>query len=532
MSKTRSIFGGVGLSVLALIPFFYWLARYIQLDFWYDEVYTLENFVFTPWVKITTRYVSPNNHIFFNLLNHLYVSLLKIPDPSALMSHPVYIRGLMLVYTLLTLGCVAAIGSRFFNRNVTVLALVLLVTTVPYNNFTLQVRGYSLSILLAAVIVYFLLACWQHSSWVNTLALLAASTLFLYVIPSNLYFIGSLVFIFGLSGARQFYTGALKSFSKSLPRMPWRSLAKNCLSLIPIRVTLILAGACGLAGVLYLPVLPGMLGVGVNQNELVYSLKTRLLLFPRTLDYFLSFRYLLLLGVILGLVAGWRVKNRSYLIRSMVCLAVIILPFLVNFVVGAEPLDRIFIVGVIPFVLLIAFAMDVLIQRTAWLANRSGLVLALAILYCQGTFIFAMNNRDATLAADIHHAQTSQNIFYNYYQAYYQPRKVLSTYMKVDPSPLKPLYILYYGDAVAIPDYLANDRIASFKVASVSEIKLDPANPTYVLTAYQDLFLRSIEEAYPGVSCQPLMDQPEFVNLFNCTPPLEDDPLGAAANFP
>ena len=39
--------------LLAVLPFFAWLGRDMNLDFFYDEVYTLVHYVFVPFKKIT-----------------------------------------------------------------------------------------------------------------------------------------------------------------------------------------------------------------------------------------------------------------------------------------------------------------------------------------------------------------------------------------------------------------------------------------------------------------------------------------------
>jgi hypothetical protein len=40
----------------------YVIAAYINLDFWHEEIYTLDHFVFVPISTIITDYRAPNNH--------------------------------------------------------------------------------------------------------------------------------------------------------------------------------------------------------------------------------------------------------------------------------------------------------------------------------------------------------------------------------------------------------------------------------------------------------------------------------------
>ena len=136
------------------IPWLSYVAfEYINLDFWRDEMYSLEHFVFVPITTIVTDYHIPNNHIFANLLNHIFLYTLNLEDTD-LLRYPWKIRILMFLYTIITFVYVYRTGRDFFHPLAGVLSVMILGSTLPFLNCAVQVRGYSLSIMLSAISIY------------------------------------------------------------------------------------------------------------------------------------------------------------------------------------------------------------------------------------------------------------------------------------------------------------------------------------------------------------------------------------------
>ena len=77
----------------AVLPFLAWLIRFINLGFWYDEVFTLTNFVLVPISKTLTDYSFPNNHVLFSLLSNLYLRMFGINELGSLLDHPWILNG-------------------------------------------------------------------------------------------------------------------------------------------------------------------------------------------------------------------------------------------------------------------------------------------------------------------------------------------------------------------------------------------------------------------------------------------------------
>ncbi|MFK7775093.1 MAG: hypothetical protein AB8F94_23330 [Saprospiraceae bacterium] len=69
---TFSLFEKIGL-LLVFIAFYFIQKDHLNLDFWNDEIYTLKHFIFAPIATTLSDYHVPNNHIFFNLINNIYL---------------------------------------------------------------------------------------------------------------------------------------------------------------------------------------------------------------------------------------------------------------------------------------------------------------------------------------------------------------------------------------------------------------------------------------------------------------------------
>lgn len=111
----------------------------LSLDLWYDEVYTLNAFVSQPVSTIVTDYSAANNHVFYSL----------VLRPFYLLSDSNYVLRLpSLLMTLGTLWCVFVIGRRWSGLAAGLLAALGLGLNQMFLGHTMQVRGYSLSMLL------------------------------------------------------------------------------------------------------------------------------------------------------------------------------------------------------------------------------------------------------------------------------------------------------------------------------------------------------------------------------------------------
>jgi hypothetical protein len=468
---------------LIFLPFLFWLRRYLNIDFWYDEVFTLTNYVFCPIAKTLSDYSFPNNHIFANLLNNLYLRILGIKDIYQLLATPYKIRLLELFYTGVGLFYLYRIGKEFFDENVAFLSLSVLTTTVTYYNFVLQVRGFSLSLMLVTILLFYILKYIEAPRPLSALIIILSTAFLLYAIPSNLYLLLGVFGYYFLSLLR----GKREKRKKREERVKISSWERrNQISLLFLLFLGIL-----LSGLFYSPVLRDVVSNRFVRSYGLFYLPTLFSSLPFTLAHFFSARYLFLPLIIIGLFSYGRKKERMSL---GFLFSLLLLPFIFSFVRGDRPYLRIFVI------LTPIFALSISVLLVGALHFISGhfrrkevfpFLLLGIILYNQITFAFQIREIERRLARDIEEGVQSQDLNYNYYQAHYQPLCLLREFKEIyDAKPQKVFLVEY--DRAALPVYLEKFAIPWEQFTSLEQLRKEvlERGGCYVITALPNNFLR------------------------------------------
>ena len=152
----------------------------LNLDLWNDEVCTLVFFVSKPWAQIATDYSAPNNHLFYSLLlRPLYL----ISDSDFVLRLP------SLLFTAGALAMVFRLARRWGGLAVAAPATLALGLTQMFLVHTMQVRGYGLSMFLAAWLGDLAFPAAPAPSRRRLPAVAVVGALFLYVMPTNVLFL-------------------------------------------------------------------------------------------------------------------------------------------------------------------------------------------------------------------------------------------------------------------------------------------------------------------------------------------------------
>lgn len=53
-------------------------AQHLCADFWSDEIYSVKEFILVPITKTLTDYHVPNNHVFANLIDNIYLKVIQV----------------------------------------------------------------------------------------------------------------------------------------------------------------------------------------------------------------------------------------------------------------------------------------------------------------------------------------------------------------------------------------------------------------------------------------------------------------------
>lgn len=481
-----------------VLPFLAWLTRFINLDFWYDEVFTLTNYALVPVSKTVTDYTFPNNHVLFNLLSNLYLRAIGFTGLGSLLDRPWTLRILPLCCSLGALAYLYLAARRFLGRLPAQVSLAILATTIPFYNFAVQIRGFSLSFLLVSATLYHTLCFERSGRWSHALVTVLASALALYAIPLNLYFTATL--------------GAWFLFSATAG-----SQQPGCRKRRLFLAGLLALGA-GLAALLYIPMLRDVVGNRFVRSHGLFNLSTIASVMPRVLNYLVSFRYLLPVLAFIGLVVVLRTRHKQGPAPDRMLLMLLVLlvgPFVLSFIRGDLPFLRVFVNLAPAFALLLGALVARSTDPVPWLRNRSWLVVPLLVAYCNVTFWFGLNHIRNHVLADIQLGRKSQDIMYNYYQALYRPKAVVARLKDEVTRHPAPVVCLDYDQAV-LPEYLRHAGVEWNPAQALGPV-LSQYNAAYVITAFPNLFLDQMKAHFPQFTITRLNRIPDFHNAFSLT---------------
>lgn len=124
--------------------------EWMQADLWYDEVIALNEFVIGPphahGILWPLRfYPIPNNHILFSAIGWCWVRICRYNLTETLLRLPA------IVFSIATLGVIVAGWRQWLGRRLAGIAAIAFAVSPVYSAFAYQFRGYSLTILLAAL---------------------------------------------------------------------------------------------------------------------------------------------------------------------------------------------------------------------------------------------------------------------------------------------------------------------------------------------------------------------------------------------
>lgn len=314
-SVSSSIVSVVMTLAIALPSIIYLLVSYLNLDLWYDEIFSLNFFVFVPIEKIVTEYPVPNNHVFANLLNHFYVHSFGLEDVD-LLENPWKIRILFVIYTVITIIYVYLIRKSFFDDLCGKISVLVIVTTLPFLNFTLQVRGYSISMSLISMLIYHSFLYYRRGFWVNGIVVVLSTSLAIYTIPSNFYIISFMpMFFFSL------FLIERKSVKKKLDGF---IIDRNLI------ISLLIIFGIILSILFYTPIIDKVLGNDFVKSRGYPNFDTISSLMPQFFARIFSGRWLLVFPSIAGfLFLIVSEKENKFVLRVFILLfALLIFPFL------------------------------------------------------------------------------------------------------------------------------------------------------------------------------------------------------------
>lgn len=474
-----------------LIVGVYIIAPNLMVDFWYDEVLSLEEFILVPLSKTVTDYQVPNNHIFFSILMNLWLKLNGIETFTQAANNITIVRALPLMFSVGTLMMVDTIEEKITKKKKSRLALIVLLGIIPFYNTLAQVRGYGLSMLLSSVIFYYGYQFYENPSKGKGALVALFTALLLYTIPSNLYAVLSALVVLG-----SIFLYQCNKYHFLI------ALRFNAIRLI----AWLLLGV-GLGVLLYLPV-----GDQVVNNEYVQSEGLfRWAIWSEMVQvfgYIFMPHYIIPILIVVGLAVANRKKVDLKLVAALA--AIVILPFIFSFIRGGNPFDRTFL-WICPFIAIIASILGSIIYHK-WLKNTIvgygdtyGKLIATAMVIGIGV---ANIDIEGKLNNGLKAAVKHQNIYYNYYQSNFNPHANLKL-LKEEHYQEGTQVFLHEVDKQAMHGYLP-----------VHNIKWQPFKDTipylnkyYIVTAFENKAIKEYKQYDTAFEFRRINKKLDFVNI-------------------
>jgi hypothetical protein len=456
---------------------------------WNDEIYTLKYFVDRGLLTVLTDYHVPNNHIFANAGHWLWTRLTGPLD--ALLDAPWHVR---VWSALLSAGAVALTmraAARSWGARAGWLAGLVLLSSLTFGNFAFQVRGYPLSLLLAAALLGLALRAVAgeriRAAEAGAAALLTAGLL--YAIPSNLYYVVALGMLTALG------TG-------------WHTAERRVSALWWAGG---LAAGAVLTLAVYAPVLDAVLhneyveagqgGTGMAGGQ-----------FAQTLAHFTGWRYLLLLPVAAGwwrLAAG-RVPDPQRRQLALL-LGVVVVPFVLSALRADTPPLRAFLVQLPAFVLALTLGWSAALDAVAGAANRRAL-LAAGVAICLTGYAYALYEVRDRLRLDFDTLAREQDLNYNYYEFWYAPEREFALFKQRFPGRT---LVVETAEPHDIPEYLTHLDIRHVPLDSIMPY-FERERTVYVSTRYPKNFIREVEKLTPRWECSYLQPETRYPRVVIC----------------
>ena len=503
------------LVLLSIYVFLVW-DRIFQ-DFWSDEIYTLKHFVFVPIVTTLNDYHVPNNHVLFSLLLNVYAKVVGLQHMADVFLQPQKVRVIPLAFSVGTIFTVFKIGQLLSNKTSGIVSVSILIFTLSFYEFGLQLRGYSLSIFLSTLITYFSLRYLITNSKYSLLLIGCLVTLLAYTIPSSYYFIlailGAVIIryiVLALSHVEPLEAGSLFK-------------SKSFLLVVTIFLGVVVSLIC------YLPIIKDVFynqyvdPIGIDLGRTFHTFYT-------VISGFLSRRSVII--VLLLLAACLVFRTRSLLANNLNLAFLIILfclPFIISAFRGDNPPPRAFI-NLSPVFAVITGSF---IAQQLFSSRIRFLLVLTFCLYGMLSFHYEQSRLSGIVLSNLHKSHgpsRTQELNYAYYSYAYSPLKQIQEFLEKrtsgktlvvgDAEPngleeyLKALNVGFEITGLSIPDIDGRPWVGP----SLRELTQMYPDGFYFVTRFPNRLFNDIVEQNLQMNIVPLSKNLTYHNFFYIEP--------------
>lgn len=174
--------------IITLLLFGFKTIVFLYNDFWQDEIYTLQHFVFVPWRTVLTDYHSTNNHILFSVFVKVVAGLAGMHSLIDAVEKPYLVRAVPFFFALLSIIFFYRGMLKHYGRSFALAGISVFCTSIVFVDFAVQLRGYSLSIFITVLQLFSLIDFFKNDrSRRYILILFLLNGLNLLCLPTNIY---------------------------------------------------------------------------------------------------------------------------------------------------------------------------------------------------------------------------------------------------------------------------------------------------------------------------------------------------------
>ena len=149
----------------------------------FDEITTF--FKYTLYPSDILLYDQPNNHILHSFLVWLSTSLVG--------NSLIAIRLPALIAGIISLAFLYRLGKRWCNHHIGMIAIIIMGVTASFHLYTIEARGYTLSILFTLLLLYTMSKSFNVMSKREAFHVFLLSLAIIFTVPSNVFLIGAFI---------------------------------------------------------------------------------------------------------------------------------------------------------------------------------------------------------------------------------------------------------------------------------------------------------------------------------------------------
>ncbi|MBT4128599.1 MAG: hypothetical protein HOE32_08125 [Nitrospina sp.] len=150
-----------------------------------DEAVSFNRYIDVPWQKLIFFYQDTNQHTLFLLISKFFIWVFG--ETEIIYRLPSFLFGVLSIPLMYRLGLVMK-----FSRSAAVLAALLMTLSWPHLKYSMEARGYGITIFLVILVIFSAIQLLNNSRWVWGGVLIGSGFAITMALPSNLFFLGSL----------------------------------------------------------------------------------------------------------------------------------------------------------------------------------------------------------------------------------------------------------------------------------------------------------------------------------------------------